>query len=404
MIPLLNQIRYAIEDMKKHWIRMIFILLQLIAAMSLLYVMIHTMIEDQLFERIMNQLIENNSIYMLDDRTEEFRFNQMYNEEGFIDRMIELEHYIDNDLQIPRYIADTSYDLQFESNMDLPERAIKRNDTEVKVVNSLKITSRFLSIFEISGDYNKEEIESVFQNYTGSSEEIPILLGCDYKEFYSTGDVIYDVKNRKYKIYGILDHNEYYIAPNRINDLINLDNYVIFPCCTTKNTSEVMAIYQFLSSYFITKDKGEMYQIIDKAKELELMSLDVHSFTSQCETIRKDYLEKILFYFSILSFVFIFAMIGFTGNTIQIMEDSAGEYSIHLLCGATEHHILFRVTIPIILMIFLADFVTFLIFGIGRELGIIILCSLFVGGCLLVYPYIKISHHSIIMLIRRNVE
>ena len=117
---MLYQINNVISDIKNQWVKLLFILVQFLIAMSLLWYLIQIFIDYGLFEKQMDSLTGNNSIYMFNDKTEDFRFNQIVNEDETISKMTELYSFIDDDLDLKRYTADTSCSLAFESNYQMP--------------------------------------------------------------------------------------------------------------------------------------------------------------------------------------------------------------------------------------------------------------------------------------------
>ena len=184
----------------------------------------------------------------------------------------------------------------------------------------------------------------------------------------------------------------------------HLDNYIVMPSCITKDTDELTATIQFLSSNFITDDKSQMYKIIEKTEELDLFSLDLRSFKEQCKDIQAKTLEKILFIGALICILFVFALVGFIGNIIQFISDSTREFSVNLLCGATENQIVLRIAIQIVLIILLSNIAPFFIFGLSKAFIITFCYSMLIGLLILLYPIVKINVQSIIMMIRRNVE
>ena len=401
---MLYQINNMISDIKNQWVKLLFILVHLLIAMSLLCYLIQIFIDHGLFEKQMDSLTGNNSIYMFNDKTEDFRFNQIVNEDETISKMTELYSFIDDDLDLKRYTADTSCSLAFESNYQMPSDSIKREEGNLNQIKTLRINKEFFSIFNLKGNYNYDKVEEAFTTYTEADTEIPIIMGSKFKKNHKKGDMIYDFRQQAYKIYGFFDNGSYYIAPNRIKSMEHLDNYIVMPSCITKDTDELTATIQFLSSNFITDDKSQMYKIIEKTEELDLFSLDLRSFKEQCKDIQAKTLEKILFIGALICILFAFALVGFIGNIIQFISDSTREFSVNLLCGATENQIVLRIAIQIVLIILLSNIAPFFIFGLSKAFIITFCYSMLIGLLILLYPIVKINVQSIIMMIRRNVE
>lgn len=397
------QIYNVISDVKNQWIKLLFILIQFLITMSLLCYLIQVYIDYGLFEKQMDNLTTSN-IYMFSDNTEDFRFNQLINEDETISKMMELYSFIDDNLDLIRYTADTSSLLTFDNSYHMPSNSIKFQRENLNQIKTLIINKEFLSVFNLKGDYNYNKVEQAFAAYTEADTEVPVILGSKFKKNYKKGDVIYSFSQKAFKIYGFFDKKSYYIAPNRINSMEYLDDYIIMPCSMTKDTDELTATFQFLSSYFITDDKSQMYEIIGKSKEMDLFSLDLRSFKEQCKNIQVITLEKILFMGVLTSILFIFALVGFIGNIIQFISDSTREFSINLLCGATEKQIILRVAIQIGLIILLSNIAPFVIFGLSKAFIITLCCSMLIGLLVLLYPIVKINLQSIIMMIRRNLE
>lgn len=401
---MLYQIKCVLTDIKDQWIKLLFILVQLLVAMSLLCYIIGNVENYKLFEKKMMNLTEKNNIYMFHDKTEEFRFNQMVNDDELIKNMIELYNFMDNELNLTRYIADTSCSLIFNTSYPVPKESIAMNNGVQNQIKTLRITKDFISVFHLKGDFDLNLVVKVFDEYRESNKEIPVILGNKFKKYYNKGDILYDHNKRAYKIYGFFDKNSYYIAPDRIKSMEYLDNYIIMPCCITKDTEELTAAFQFLSSYYITDDKSQLYEIIEKTKELNLFSLKLDAFKQQCVDLQNQTIERILFNSVLLGILLIFSIIGFVGNIIQFISDSTREFAVNLLCGASESQIVLRVGIQIGLLIMLSNIAPFLLYGLSKASIITLASSILMGLLILIYPIVKINLQSIILMIRRNVE
>lgn len=341
---------------------------------------------------------------MFQDSTDEFRFNQMVNEKDFISNMLSLDSFMSKELKITRYMADTSYSLTFDSNYPMPSKGIYRREENQNQMNTLKVSNDFFTTFDLNGDYDLNLIEKAFPKFANSESEIPIILGRNFKKYYKKGDILYDTSQQPYRIYGFFNKGSYYIAPNRISSMEYLDNYFVIPKYNTENTEELIAAFEFFSTYYITDNELQIYQIIDKSKELNLFALKSLSFEDECRNIQFKTREKIIFNSALLIILLIFALIGFIGNLIQFISDSSREFAIHLLCGASESHIILRVGMQIVLMIFLSNIAPFAIFGAGKATIITSISSLIIGAFILLYPIMKINLQSIIMILRRHEE
>lgn len=398
---MLVQIRFFLSDFKKHFLKFTGTLLQFIIVVCLATYILHALWDYKRVENTIEEMTEENQIYMLDNATEDYRFNQLINDTRYFPMMKELNEYAQSRPKVVSYVANASMTISVNHNFNAP-RGIEQNSYNgIRQLNCVSITPNFIQVFHLQGDINKNEIAKKFANYKVNDKIIPVILGSAFQRYTKKYEIIQDSRGISYQVLGFLKQGSYYIAPNRGDETIVLDGYFIIPCQVTYNSSLAFS-FNFFSTYYITNDKSQITDIMKKSDELGLYGLKLKSFDRQMEYIRADIIEKVLFNSLLCMIILFMSVIGLMGNLIQFITEYMSEFAVHLLCGASESGIILRVGIQVAVLIIGANIMNFAIYGINVSSFITFGLSILLGALIMLYPIIKIYSQSIMVMIRRS--
>ena len=399
MLNIKRQIQFVFEDIiaKRFEIGLCFI--QIFIGMFLLSMILNTMLTYNQIENKMNTITKDRCIYLLKNKTTDEQLDIILNNKNKKKLVIELYDTIENDKNITYYTANSSLSFYGSESMHFDQTLLK-NKRNSRCVNQLSVTPNFLEIFDIQGDYGIDMRDNIINYSEGNA--IPILMGADYKRFFSMDEVIYDSSNNAYKIVGFLNKNSFYIAPSESRDIIYLDKFIISPQIIDDSSGIVDLFLAIINSNYITNNRNAIENVVDKSTELDLFDLSATDFTEQLQNIKNDYRDETSVYSCLLSVILVFSFIGITCNILQYISEYTKEFAIHMLSGASKFDIILRVTLQIFLMLFLAVIPVVIYNGIKLVSLIIILLAFFYAIIVLIYPIIILNKNSIIYIIRGN--
>lgn len=167
-------------------------------------------------------------------------------------------------IEVSDFRGDVIFDAYYETGNNQP--AYEVNDKLYRAIKSIQLNS---NVIEMN---NLELKEGIFFKkedyyYIAGSDEIPIILGSDYSDYYKTGDILdilYYQKKYTGKVIGIIKPFQK-IMTIREPELL-LDRYIILPLVKFEhNPPEVKGI--FLKALLLSKINGN---IISERSPLEI--------------------------------------------------------------------------------------------------------------------------------------
>lgn len=395
------QVKFYLSDFKKHLLKSSITLLQFIVVLCLMTYISKALLEYGTVKKTIEEMTKEKQIYMLDNATEDYHFNQLINDKQYYPKMMELDAFVQSSADLTSYVADTSMSIPVDKKLEIPKGVEESSYRGIKQLSCISITSNFIKVFKLKGNFEEYDVIERFKNYKIEDKLIPVVMGYTFKGHVKENNIFQDTQGKTYLVLGFLDKGSRYIAPNRSEGTISLDNYVIVPYQITHNDS-LSYSFNFFSTYYITNDKSQVRDIVEKSNELGLYSLKLSSFEKQMQYIRLNIIEKVLFNSTLCIIILIMSVIGLMGNLMQFITEYMSEFAVHLLCGAREADIALRIGIQIAVLIFGANIVDFAILGVNISSLMTAGMSILLGVLILIYPIVKIFSQSIMPMIRRN--
>ena len=194
-------------------------------------------------------------------------------------------------------------------------------------------------------DFNREKINS--------SHEIPIILGSNYSDIYSVGDVIMSIaddsdEELKLKVIGILQKDQYFSDGGFSEQgLYNTNNYILYPI---KNLSENLSnddADEFLDSFFDTliiskKDSVYLEKIIND-NTTNLCDIQIKNVKDKMDYNYEETKKALIVYIIIFFVIIFFTSINLITSTVSYILEKKKELSINILCGANKVDLSIRI-------------------------------------------------------------
>jgi hypothetical protein len=396
MSNILSQTGQIFQDIRGNVFSFLFGLLQVLVAMLLLCYILQ--LTDIYFDTMskLNSLTEEGEIYHLRIVAEDREIDDLLNDEEKSMRFNNYLSYIE-EYPVNKFIVDRSMGIYFNAD-DAPFDKIGEQFEGTSLVTAVRVTPNFFMIFKVVGDYNQDEITKIYTEYT-PGEEIPVVLGSDYKKYYNIGDKIQTDIDEVFAVVGFFNKDEYYVAPYESDKAYYLNQSFVIPNKASENN-----FITLVSTCLQTDDSEVLDEMIKKSEEMGILSLEYESFTFQMEESKTDIINEMMTMASVMIILFIFASIGIICYIVRFIQIRMREFSIHMIYGASEGSILIRISMQIILMICVSVVVAVFFFG----LTLAVLWTTVVGFVyclgLLSYPYVTFKRLSIVEVLRGNAK
>lgn len=337
-----KKIRRKTNNLLKNWIigvSVFFIILSLDSIFIMIYhtyfqnkYMLYTKDEYQLvdLEESTSSFIRN---YEKVDRIKQF-YNEMINSENY--------DYLEGIIQpvsIEEFKGDTIFydEYAIENRKSTSEKRVKQVLLNDKIIEHTSLVDRIETgrIFNET-DYIKTEKNS-----------IPVILGANYKEYYSIGEKL---KARQmlgikveYEIIGFLKVDSSIVVRNHY---ISLDSYIITPAYKVENNPKNMEELMYQGFFYLQKVNGTVklkngYSLVEFIQHLEKIRMKYNLF--QIEILNVSMLAtnlvKLMVYENIKMFILLsLGMLFFTIITmifafIMMLNADIYRYRVYLVCG-----------------------------------------------------------------------
>lgn len=379
------RLKYLLEGILKNKTKNLILFLQVLFCTLLFYFVTAEYINLIDLENKLNNLKNHDEIQILFDISDESRlFEDTFIETDILDKLNKFYIYLSENKNFKSYTLNDSI-LELKNN---------RLSSEV---NILHVNEEFMRQFNIDISDGRNFTKDDFKD----TDVTPVLLGEDFKKYYSIGETINDYEDKIYKIIGFINKKSFYLDLKKSDNIYSFDNMVVAPI-QNKNIKSI-SDYDMLinNTYILSKDRDILSGIQNKSSELGLYTYKFKSLNSQFESIKistKNYIESMSL---ILILILGFSILSCISNTLQYIDDNMKDISINLLCGASIKDILLRIMMPIITIMIISDSIVIFLDETGFASHITILFSIFITIFIMIFPYVKLNKIRLIDLLRR---
>lgn len=331
-------------------------------------------------------------------------YNYLKNSEDFIHSTAYIDHLLMKEFNNNNFLFTTNY-------------APIKEEEQYYPIKTLKVDYNYIKEFKYTVIEGQDFCEN---DFIENRNEVPVLLGINYKDIYNINDKIeyydYEYGKKNLIIKGFIDSGYNYIGKNiESKNVISLDNYIIFPIENhTNNTDKFDIINSILQAYITINSNDVESTLIDIEKnaikdfgEIKLTDIDenIQEYIDKYK-IEEDILKVIFI------IVFIMCFIGIMTNMINYINNNMKVFAINLLNGARKLDIELIVFYQIFIIVFSSIFLSisgihllkllnFVEWNLGYflQLAILALISILI---LIIIPSIYIKKLSINTLLRRE--
>lgn len=297
-----------------------------------------------------SKFIGNKSYYWISDDIEEDDFSlYMKNQNGEYEKLKSFHEELKNEKSWTFLSANKQF-ISINSN-DIPEKflfqyeqgcPLENEDKSKKDVKCLHVSQNLFSEFGITVSDGREFKTEDFVHKNG--ECVPIILGNEYKNIFSIGQVLngeYLFEDFKFEIIGFLP--ELTEIPS-LGDMgiISCDRYAIMPAFSRENNAEASffdkaSLDQYVNGIIISDmnyaDVNERVQkLVLKTGTMKLNVIPESGSIKNLTSISQKELSRLIYIFVVLT---IFTVVSISITINGFIRENYYEYGVHLLSGAT---------------------------------------------------------------------
>lgn len=297
-----------------------------------------------------SKFIGNKSYYWISDDIEEDDFSlYMENQNGEYEKLKSFHEELKNEKSWTFLSANKQF-ISINSN-DILEKflfqyeqgcPLENEDKSKKDVKCLHVSQNLFSEFGITVSDGREFKTEDFVHKNG--ECVPIILGNEYKNIFSIGQVLngeYLFEDFKFEIIGFLP--ELTEIPS-LGDMgiISCDRYAIIPAFSRENNAEASffdkaSLDQYVNGIIISDmnyaDVNERVQkLVLKTGTMKLNVIPESGSIKNLTSISQKELSRLIYIFVVLT---IFTVMSISITINGFIRENYYEYGVHLLSGAT---------------------------------------------------------------------
>lgn len=350
----MNNLKYAVNEMVKKPFILILIILQTAIGTSILSPgLAQTINAYDLYTRSKNTLYKND-MYKIHDSSDMKKYTKINNDPDKDNKMFSLYKKL-KILNSGTVLSYAFSNIIIEKFTDKDEFYNSKSSKDKYVINPTdNIQGKFSSIKGLYVDYSyikhfPLDIKSgrTLKKEDFDRDDIPVVLGGDYKDIYKTGDEFdyfdyHSMRMRKLKVVGILNKYQYMFDGFGID---TLDDRVICPLQDIKTDGNChMKVQTWLSStYVITSNKDKTADEIRSISDnLGLYSFNLVSMQHEKQYLIKFTVKNLKAAILLNTVILLFLAVGIITVQLNSIKDKRVEYGIHLLCGASKKDIILR--------------------------------------------------------------
>ena len=252
------------------------------------------------------------------------------------------------------------------------------SDGVLYVTKALQVSDKFFEVYSINMAAGSKFSEYDYTYH--ANEEIPVILGAAYQEYFEVGDIIegmYLLENFSFKIIGFIEDTSFFYSWNS-TEMTSCERYILMPVFRglPNNDFGKRALLQYLTAYIVSDESyaavSDMIQGLLRENNIEEREINLvdPSASGEKVTLSQKYSAMtgaVSGYFTIIVGIMV-GCIGFilTAVLINLIQEENYNFGIYIMSGMSRKKLAG--------LLFLFDFA---IVGGG---DILILCILALNG------------------------
>lgn len=345
---------------KKHKWLSFFLIVQCFVCMLLINMIFATVLKTHSSVSKFSKFIGNKSYYWISDSADENGDFSRYmkNQNGEYEKLKAFHECLKNEKGW-RFLSADTQPIDINSS-DIPDKFLfqyergypmESKDEFKKSVKCLHVSSNVFSEFGITVSEGREFQDEDF--YYTAGEYVPIILGHEYKEVFSIGQILdgkYLDKTLKFRIMGFLPELTEIPAPGNRGTLL-CDRYIVMPAFTWENNKEAswfdkVTLSQYTNGIVISdlnyadvEERINRY-ILQTGTMNFAVSPESSNAIKSLTSVSESELSRLIYIFVILT-IFTIASMSITIN--GFIRENYYEYGVHLLSGATPKFLVMQI-------------------------------------------------------------
>ena len=345
---------------KKHKWLSFFLIVQCFVCMLLINMIFATVLKTHSSVSKFSKFIGNKSYYWISDSADENGDFSRYmkNQNGEYEKLKAFHECLKNEKGW-RFLSADTQPIDINSS-DIPDKFLfqyergypmESKDEFKKSVKCLHVSSNVFSEFGITVSEGREFQDEDF--YYTAGEYVPIILGHEYKEVFSIGQILdgkYLDKTLKFRIIGFLPELTEIPAPGNRGTLL-CDRYIVMPAFTWENNKEAswfdkVTLSQYTNGIVISdlnyadvEERINRY-ILQTGTMNFAVSPESSNAIKSLTSVSESELSRLIYIFVILT-IFTIASMSITIN--GFIRENYYEYGVHLLSGATPKFLVMQI-------------------------------------------------------------
>lgn len=260
------------------------------------------------------------------------------------------EEYENFKTEINQTCGDTAFsfsssDLHLK-NTKIPTSLIAFSDHEENYYPVTYISEHFFDYYNIHA--SKGRLFSQGEYEAGTANFIPAILGSSYASSFQVGDIL----DKKYKIIGILAPNASYLDRQLNSNIVKLDNQIILPMVINAKTWGGCYVNQLV---FSTNQKDAIQNIEKIIQKYGFQDYSIRNMNTQIHRLRNYFWTEFSFMCVIFITLFMLCIFSMISMLQHLIEEQKTEFGIYMLCGASKMDICIKISMPVLVILFLAS-------------------------------------------------
>jgi hypothetical protein len=376
-----TQLRYVVYDMKEKKLYFFAFLLQMVVVILLLINCLTTFYQREGALELLDKMEEEQEAYymVLDNLADSYEWNT-HEEEIF--------QKIHSFIQDHEDIECFSHTNQYLELTDIPKNSlyewIEQGGIKLKVYHSFLVDSGFFDFFTLEFQELDQSIWEEWNTY--KSDEIPVVLGNEYKEFYQVGDIFTDINGQRYIVKGILKKNQAFIDISFGEGRISLDRTILaagvpanIEDISVKGNIDYEAYFSNMT--LLTNNKQDILDIQEIGAQSQVYSYTLKNVKGVADYMKMETSQTIQIFSFISTLIIIFAMLMLIIQMLDFIRKKRRELAIHIFSGATKGSILLRLFLQMFVIVISAGILSAFIsqeylLVLAIDLSILCICAI----------------------------
>lgn len=226
----------------------------------------------------------------------------------------------------------------------------QKDGTTYYPIKTIQVSESFFKEFDIKISDGRLFTS---EDYICKNNEIPVLLGCAYKNVFSVGDTFscnYLTQNMSCKVIGFINENSFFYE-NNDNNFISCERYIIIPSMYSDTNTptffdKILLLQNINGIISFTEGNTVLYEKFDNILEkCKLSKWDIYitsSYDQKTQSLNNTIqtysamTSEVANHFKLILIILIaFTIISLTVSICGFVREQHYNYGVYILCGSS---------------------------------------------------------------------